>query len=59
MNNALGMNHDVDVVIIYAKQIVRFNHFQAFVHQGCGINGDFPAHGPVGMLERVGHGNIR
>ena len=31
--------------------MIGFNYFQAFVHQGCGIDRDLRAHRPIGMLQ--------
>lgn len=49
MDNALGVDDNVNVVIVNTKQVVRLDHLQTLVHQGGGINGDLLAHAPVGV----------
>ena len=58
MDDALGMNHDLDMVVIKAKQVMGLNHFQPFIHQGSGIHSDLATHAPVGMAGGIGHGGV-
>ena len=58
MDDALGVNHDFDVVVIQPEEVVGFDHLQPLVHQGGGIHGDLAAHAPVGMGGGIGHGGI-
>ena len=51
MDGALGMHQDGDVVPGDAEEPVGFDDFEGFVHQGCGVDGDFGAHLPGGMAE--------
>ena len=58
MNDALGVDHDFDVVIVQPKEVMRFDHLKPLVHQGCGIHGDFAAHAPVGMARGIADGRF-
>src|SRR5215831_10326393 len=47
------MDQDVDLLRRKREEMMRFNEFQPFVHQGCRIDRDLRAHRPIGMLERL------
>ena len=55
VHDTLRVHDDLDVVVVDAKQVVRLNHLQAFIHQRGAIDGDLLAHAPVRVLERVTH----
>ena len=52
------MNQHADLVGRHIEETARFDHLEAFVHQGCRIDGDALAHLPGGMIERLLHGNV-
>ena len=58
MDNAFAVHDDLHVLRANGKQPNRFNEFKTFVHHCCGIDGDFRAHFPVRVLERVGNGDL-
>lgn len=51
MDDALGVDDDFDFIYGGAEEPVGFDDFEAFVHQGCAIDGDFAAHCPGGVGE--------
>ena len=53
MDDRLGVNVDVNPGGRQTKKPMRFNNFQAFVHQSGGVDGDPPPHLPDGMLQRL------
>ena len=55
MYDALWVDDNIDVVIVYAKQVVCLNDFQAFVHERCGVYSDLASHAPVGVLQGICH----
>ncbi len=52
MDHALGMDDHVDLFGGEGEEVAGLDDLQGLVHQGGGIDGDLPAHGPGG----VGHG---
>ncbi len=58
VDHALGMDDDLDGVVVDIVQPVRLDDLQALVGEGRGIDGDLGSHGPGRMLERPlrGHG---
>ncbi len=58
MNDALGMDQDLDLFHRGAEKPMGLDHLQPFVHQGGGVNGDFFAHGPVGMVKGLLRGDL-
>ena len=55
VDDALGMDHYVDVVVVRPEEVVRFDDFQTLVHQRRRIDRDLASHAPVGMLQGVCH----
>src|SRR5260370_1030664 len=53
MNRRLRMNHHFNLLRPHAKEPVRLDDLEAFVHHRRGINGDAIAHAPVRMRERL------
>ena len=53
------MDHDVDFVEVHAEEPFGFDHFEAFVHHGGGIDGDALAHLPVWMLQGLFGADLR
>jgi len=49
----LRMHEHIEFVRGNAKQMMRLDELQSFVHQRRGINGDFGTHGPIGMSKRL------
>ncbi len=47
------MNHHIHLFGRKAEQPARFDHFEAFVHERCGIDSDALAHFPGGMIQRL------
>ena len=58
VDDALWMNHDVDAFHADAKKPASFDHFQAFVEQGCRVDGDLRAHFPGRVLEGLGESDL-
>jgi hypothetical protein len=58
VDDGLGMNDDVDLIGTQVEEPARFDDFEAFVHQGGGIDGDAVAHFPVGMGESLLDGDV-
>mmetsp|Transcript_17729 Transcript_17729/g.26898 ORF Transcript_17729/g.26898 Transcript_17729/m.26898 type:complete len:214 (-) Transcript_17729:308-949(-) len=54
MNNGLGMNYNVNVVVTRTKQIMSFNDFQSLVHHSSTIECNFCSHVPIGMRRGLG-----
>ena len=57
MDDGLRMNDRFDAIHLDSKQPTGFDHFEAFVEEGGGVDGDFPAHGPSGVTEGLGWGD--
>ncbi len=57
VDDALGVDDDVDAVHFDVEEPAGFDHFEAFVEEGGGVDGDFPAHGPSGVTEGLGWGD--
>ena len=53
VDQALGMDDDIDGLIGHIKQPVCFHDFQSFVGQGSAVYGYFGSHIPVGMMETL------
>ena len=53
VHDALRMDDDVDARHFHVEEPAGFDHFEAFVEEGGGIDGDLAAHVPGGMLERL------
>ena len=53
MHDALRVHDHVHLVHGDIEQPAGFDHLQSLVEQGGGIDGDLPAHGPGGVLERL------
>ena len=58
MDHGLGMHQHADAFAGHAVEMEGLGHFQPFVHQGGGINADFRAHPPVGVLQGLLHRNL-
>jgi hypothetical protein len=58
VDDALGVDDHVNVVVGGAEEVVGLNHLQALVHHRGRVHGDLGAHVPVGVLERVGHRHL-
>ena len=52
------MDYHLDVVRRHAEQMHGLHKFQALVHHGGAVHGDFGAHAPVGMLHRLLRGHV-
>ena len=52
------MHDNVNVIRLYIVQPHRFNQLQALVHHACGVDGDFGAHAPVRMMQRLLLGDV-
>ena len=50
MDDALRVNHHLDVGRRCAKQPVRLDHLEALVHQRCRVDRDLAAHAPIRVL---------
>ena len=59
MNDALRMYHNLYLIRPKVEQPFCFNHFQAFIHEGCRVHADFSSHVPVGMLQCMFSPNIQ
>ncbi len=53
MNDTLRVNHHFNLLGACAKQPVRLDHLQPFVHHGGRVNRYFSTHTPVGMCDRL------
>src|SRR3990167_3570704 len=53
MDDALGVDEDLDVFDIDIKKPAGLDDLQAFVHQGGGVDGDIFAHVPVGVIQSL------
>ncbi len=58
MDDALGVDDDVDFCHGDIEQPFGFDHFEAFVKEGGGVDGDFAAHVPGGVFEGLGEGDV-
>lgn len=54
VHNRLRMNDGLDATGLDTKKIVGLDDFEGLVHHRGRIDGYFPAHVPVGVLEGVG-----
>ena len=54
MDDGFGVDDHVDLVGLEVEEPFGFDHFEAFVHHRGGVDGDFGAHVPVGVLEGLG-----
>ena len=52
------MHHHLNGGHRYVKQQVRLNHLERFIHHGRRVDSHHRPHVPVGMLERLLHGDI-
>lgn len=57
VNLALWVDGHIDVIVIEAEKMVRFDDFEPFVDPGGGVDGDFGAHVPRGVGQGVFCGN--
>ncbi len=57
VNNRLRVNNDLYLLRPDIKQPFSLDHLQPFIHQGSRIDGNFPAHIPVWMIEGLLPGN--
>lgn len=53
VDDALGVDNDIDLIDRDAEQPLGFDDFQPFVHEAGGIDGDFAAHPPSGVGEDI------
>src|SRR5210317_2564749 len=51
MNNGLGVYQHFNILQGYTKKPIGLNNLKSFIHKGCGIDGYFTAHIPVGMMQ--------
>ena len=58
MNHALTVNKNVYFIGWHVKEPRRFDKLKSLVHHCSRIDGNFCAHAPVGMLERLLDGDI-
>ena len=54
VDDALGVDHDVDSVVADPEEDVRLDHLEALVYQGGRIDGDPPTHRPRWVAESLG-----
>ena len=71
VDDALWVDHDLDVGGLHVEQPAGFNDLEPLVHQGCGVNRDLGAHVPIRVSEGLrfgdafearrghGHGTVR
>jgi len=59
MNDALRMDDDGDARHFDFEQPASFDHLEAFVEEGCGIDGDFAAHHPGRMFQSTFDSDVR
>src|SRR5215470_12691344 len=57
MNNTLWMYDYVNTIIGNVKQPLRFDNFQALIHQCCTVNSNFWTHMPGWMGQSLRNGN--
>jgi len=53
MDHRLRVNDHIDLVRLQLEQPTGFDDFQGFIHHRRRVDGDFPAHFPGGMSQRV------
>src|SRR5438067_798665 len=53
MNDTLRVDDDLDTAHLDAEKPVRLDHFQAFVEQRCGIDGNLRSHVPGRVFQRL------
>lgn len=58
VDDALGVDDDFDFRHGDIEEPFGFDHFEAFVEEGGGVDGDFSAHVPGGMFEGLGDGDV-
>ena len=51
MNDAFGVNHDLDVGGSNVEEPLGFNHLKALVHEGGRVDGNLCAHFPIGVAK--------
>ena len=58
VDDRLGVDHDLDPVVVHGEQLVGLDHLEALVHQRGGVDRDLRAHRPggvgQGLLDRDG-----
>ena len=57
MDDARGMNHDIDPIKGDAEQPMGFDRLEALVHQGRGVDRDLGTHLPRRVSQSVRHAN--
>ena len=58
MDGTLRLHDNLNAVVRHIEQVMRLNHFKAFVHERRRVDRDFRAHVPRGMLERLSRRHI-
>ena len=58
MDDALGVDIDLNPVHRQAEEHRGLDHLQGLVHHSGGIDGDLGPHAPVGMLQGLGRGDL-
>jgi len=58
MDDALGMDNDLDAVHADVEEPACLDHFEAFVEEGGGIDGDLAAHDPGRVFEGLFEGDL-
>mmetsp|Transcript_23275 Transcript_23275/g.32481 ORF Transcript_23275/g.32481 Transcript_23275/m.32481 type:complete len:238 (+) Transcript_23275:2-715(+) len=53
VDDGLGMDYDVDVIVIGSEEVVSLNHLKSLVHQSGRVYGNFGSHIPIWMFERI------
>src|SRR5215471_3858408 len=53
MDDTLWMHNDLHLLNRDVKQMMRLNNLEAFIHHGRRVNGNFTAHFPIRMLQRL------
>lgn len=56
MDDALGVDDDIDASHFDIEEPAGLDHFEAFIEERCGVDGDFAAHVPCGVLEGLFEG---
>jgi len=57
MDDALRVDDHFDALHFHTEEPAGLDHFQPFVEERGGVDGDFGAHAPGGMFERLGRSN--
>lgn len=58
VDNGLGMDEHLDALGRDVEEPAGFDDFEAFVHEGGGVDGHFATHAPVGVVEGIGEGDV-